>query len=231
MKRIAVMLLVAAVFAGTANADILLFSGARYDVSITDPVAVGDGSEGLVSFVLKFTNTTGDAGYDAGSVDGVYFGYTGISSQLHQETSPALSPTSPTADNTFATVIDTHFMDIAGDMLVVSPATEDTDVLVSSEAPAVAPPFDAFSHTSFGSNLTGVFAVDAAPVFDLAQVVVPASIITGYDVMPTGWIHVDLFVSGTKGGEAFNFWLDVPEPATMSLLAIGGLAALIRRRK
>ena len=231
MKRIAVMLLVAAVFAGTANADILLFSGARYDVSITDPVAVGDGSENLIAFTLMFTNNTGDAGFDAGSVDGVYFGYTGITGSLHQEYSPALSPTSPTSDNTFASAIDTHFAQVAGDMLVVSPATEDTDVLPSTEPPLTPAPFDAFVATSFGSFLTGVFAVDSAPVFELAYIVIvdpgqPLQLVTADPL-----VNVDLFVSGTKGGEIFDFMIGVPEPATMSLLAIGGLAALIRRRK
>ena len=228
MKRIAVMLLVAAVFAGTANADILLFSGARYDVSITDPVNV---CAGLIAFTLQFTNNTGDAGFDAGSVDGVYFGYTGITGDLHQEYSAALEPITPTSDKTFASAIDTHFVDSSASMLVVSPATEDNGVAPSGEAPLTPPPFDAFAATSFGSFLTGVFAVDAAPVFDLAYIVIedpgqPLQLVT---VDPL--VNVDLFVSGTKGGEIFDFMIGVPEPATMSLLAIGGLAALIRRRK
>ena len=38
--------------------------------------------------------------------------------------------------------------------------------------------------------------------------------------------------TGPNGGENVQFGIGVvPEPATMSLLAIGGVAALIRRRK
>ena len=81
MKRLAVMLLATALLAVTAQADVLLLSGARYDAFITDPVPVGNGSEGLIGFTLYFVNTTADAGFDAGSFDGVYFGYTGITGE------------------------------------------------------------------------------------------------------------------------------------------------------
>jgi hypothetical protein len=45
-----------------------------------------------------------------------------------------------------------------------------------------------------------------------------------------GWM--DLSFSGDRSGVTLNsYGFEVPEPATMSLLAIGGIAALIRRKK
>jgi hypothetical protein len=39
------------------------------------------------------------------------------------------------------------------------------------------------------------------------------------------------YTGGTTDGKVKVVYTTVPEPATMSLLAIGGVAALIRRRK
>ncbi len=45
-----------------------------------------------------------------------------------------------------------------------------------------------------------------------------------------GWISLNF--AGNRSGVRLNeYYFDVPEPATMSLLAIGGIAALIRRKK
>jgi len=45
-----------------------------------------------------------------------------------------------------------------------------------------------------------------------------------------GWMSLTL--SGDRSGVTLNeYYFDVPEPATMGLLAFGGIAALIRRRK
>jgi hypothetical protein len=45
-----------------------------------------------------------------------------------------------------------------------------------------------------------------------------------------GWMSLSF--SGDRTGVTLNeYYFDVPEPATMSLLAIGGVAALIRRKK
>jgi len=45
-----------------------------------------------------------------------------------------------------------------------------------------------------------------------------------------GWMSLSF--SGDRSGVTLNeYYFDVPEPATMSLLAVGGVAALIRRKK
>jgi hypothetical protein len=227
---------------GPAVADILLISGSVYDVFITDPVAVGDGSENLIAFDLKIVNNTGDAGYDASAFDGVAFGYTGITSGvfnsgtgLHQQYSTVLQPTSPTLDGNYASATDTHFLDVTANMLVVTPPSEAmNDIGPSSEASDALPPFNDVgtfgASTDFGSQLTGTFAVDATPSLSLAHLVIrdtPALFAWSFG---TGQVSFDFFISGTKGGEVIRFDLGLPEPATLGLLALGGLTLLKRRR-
>ena len=241
MKKFLVMLLAVGFMAGAANADILLTSGPSYDVFITDPVAVGDGSESLIAFDLYFVNTTGNAAFDASAFDGVAFGYTGITSGvhnagtgLHNQYSPALQAQTATLDGTYPTVIDTHFSNVLANMLVVtSPSELNFDMGPSLEAVDVPAPFDAFGATDFGSQLTGTFALPAAPSLTLAHIVVadPGLPLAGV-AFGTGLVSLDFFLSGTSGGDVLLLDIGaVPEPATMGLLAIGGLGALIRRRR
>ena len=247
MKKLFVMLLAVGLCVGAANADILLTSGPTYDVFITDPVAVGDNSENLISFDLKLVNTTGDAGYNASAFDGVDFGYTGITSGvfnsgsgLHQHWSSVLMMSSPTLDGVYPTAIDTHFLELVGNMTVVTmPSELDWDIGPSAEAtdaPDAPPPADinmyrTFANTDFGSQLTGTFAVTAVPSLSLAQIVIkdPGGTLKAVP-FGTGEVSLDFFISGPKGGDILHFDI-VPEPATMGLLAIGALGALIRRRR
>ena len=241
MKRITLVALTLGLMVGAAQADILLFSGTVYNVVITDPVPVGDGSESLISFDLKLVNTTGDPGYDASAFDGTAFGYTGITSGvfnagtgLHQHYSTGLAPTTPTLDSpVFATAIDTHFLDVLGNMLGINPPSEIVaDIGPSAEASDATPPYDLFGWTDFGSQLTGTFAVPGVPSLSLAQIVIrdPGLPLIGVP-FGTGLVSLDFFMSGTTAGETFLFDIGVvPEPATIGLLALGGMGALVHRR-
>ena len=224
MKKFVILLLALGLTVGAAEADFKVFDGSVYDVFITDPVAVGDGSENLVSVVLRIENKTGLVGFDASSFDGVTpeFGYTGITGKLHQHIAPLLLPAgSPTMDSpAFATAIDTHCLVVTGDLLIVEAPSEDA-TMPSAEASDADPAFLAFAETHFGTVLTGTFAVDAVPTLDLAQIVVPFGTT----------VTLNFFMSGTSGGEVIDTSFPVPEPATMGLLAVGALGALIRRRK
>ena len=245
MKKLTVAVVALGLMFSVANADILLHSGTFYDVFITDPVAVGDGSEGLISFDLKIVNNTGDSGFDASAFDGVAFGYTGITSGvfnsgtgLHQQYSTVLQPTSPTLDGNYATATDTHFLDVAANMLVVTPASEIVaSIGPSAEASDALPPFDSptfGASTDFGSNLTGTFAVTAVPSLSLAQIVIrnPGGTLAKVP-FGQGVVSLDFFISGIKNGEIlkFDIGIPIPEPVTMSLLAVGGLGVLIIRRR
>ena len=245
-QKLLVAAMAVAVCAGAAQADILLTSGPIYDVFMTDPVAVGDGSEDLVAFDLKIVNTTGDAGYDASEFDGVTSGYTGITSGvfdwgpgLHQHYSTSLQASTPTLDGTYPTAIDTHFNDVLANMLVVTAPSETVaDIGPSAESSDASSPFDLFANTDFGSQLTGTFAAPAAASLSLAQIVIkdPGGPI-GALVFGNGLVSLDFFISGANGGQAVQMGLgfligpDPAEPATMGMLVMGAVAVLRRRKR
>ena len=225
MKKIALTMLIVGLVAGVARADTVVFTGSRYDVSMSSPVAVGDGSESLLAVTLTMTNTTGNAGFDVTAFDGMGFGYTGIIGILHQHYSMIIDPP-PTATSTldstsYATAIDTHFLVVLADLLIITTPNEDVSLAPSAEATDAVPPYDLYADTDFGAYLTGTFAVDGVPSLALAYLVVPTDSV----------VTLDFFMSGAKGGEHIDTSFVVPEPASMSLLALGGLALLRRRSR
>ena len=243
---IAVLVLV---MTNAAVGDILLTSGATYDVFITDPVSVGDGSEDLISFDLYFENTTGDSDFDPSAFDGVAFGYTGITSGvfnagtgLHEHYSTAFDAETPHTGLTYATAMDTHFVNDLGDMLiittpfeVVDPNLYPNDMGPSSEDDGqyLGSPQNLFGDVAFNSFLTGTFALDGATSVTFAQIVIrdPGGPLEGM-AFGTGVVSLDFMMSGTRGGDVIHLDIGVvPEPTTMSLLALGGAGALIRRRR
>ena len=245
MKRFAVMLLAAALLTGVASADIQVYSGSVYDAFITDPVPVGDGSEGLVGFTLYFVNTTGDSAKAFDTFDDVSnASFTGITPGpanplgLHQHDSTLLTSFSPTLSNAnYATAIDSHFLVQDSNLLNVVAPNETRLVAPSAEASDAGIPFDGFADTSFGNYMGGAFADSTAAgvaTRNLVYLVIPdpGGTLEGVAYMDATSVVDSFFLgSGPGGGEVVQFGIGVPEPATMSLLAIGGVAALIRRRK
>jgi hypothetical protein len=212
------------VLVGAANADWPVWSGDIYDIYITNPVPVGDGSEDLESFIIRAVNTTGDTGYDPFGFDGVNYGYTGITSttdSLHQHRyifdSPAIITFPPPEwlrDG--ANWIDTHFLVYDdGDIVATEPLSE--NYLTNSSEMY----YGYYGETHFGDTLTGTFSttVTSGATWDIAQVV----------TSDRSSIQLDFFLSGTAGGEYVNVL--IPGPATLSLLALGGLAVLRKRIK
>ncbi len=237
MKRFAVMLLAAALLTGVASADIQVFSGATYDAFITEPAPVGDGSENLIGFTLYLVNTTGNAGKNMDTFDDQSdVAFIGITGALHQHDAPGFSSYTPTLDVVnYATAIDSHFLVTLGDLLVISAPAETRNVAGSTEASDAPIPYDAFGETTFGDYMGGAFANNlwGAASVDVAYLVVadPGLPLIGTTV-GDGFVNASFLATGPGGGEDVAFGITtVPEPATLSLLAIGGVAALIRRRK
>ena len=241
MKRFAVMLLAAALMTGVASADTLVFSGAVYDAFITDPVPVGDGSESLIGFTLYFVNTSGDSAKAFDTFDDQSNpAFTGITGELHQHDSTLLGSFSPTLSNpNYSTAIDSHFLVNDGDLLNTTAPNETRLVAPSLEASDAAnPTFQTFADTSFGDYMGGSFADNTAAGVtprNLVYLVIrdPGLALTGV-AYGDELSLVDNFylATGPGGGEVVEFGIGVvPEPATMSLLAIGGVVALIRHRK
>jgi len=115
------------VLAATVRADTKVGEGfdsdsvMHWEAWITDPVAVGDGSEDLVAFTLRIVslNVTNDR-YDPAGFDGTQFDYTGLTQGawntkgLHQHYGGVFTPgprfTADTGVASYPTAIDTHFL-------------------------------------------------------------------------------------------------------------------------
>ena len=254
MKRIVSLISVAIMLttAVVANADITVFSGSIYDVVITDPTPVGinPAGENLMGSMMSIVNKTGLSGYDPAGFNGNSWAesnpsapdgpdYTGITGAFHNQYL-VMDGTSPTLDDPdFATTIDTHFNLLSGDVLFVGFGPSETNNL---PAGPTAEPFDAtgpwaaFAMTDFGDRVYGNFAVNGGTLADVDGDGDPTTWQFLYIVAPTDSIvTMDFFVtggvSGFEGEDVSGSFPVVPEPATMSLLAIGGIGALLRRRK
>jgi len=257
MKRIVGLLSVAIMLmmtGGVASAgELLVYSGPIYDVLIEeapqmDVGVLNPGGEDLIGFMLKIRNTTGDPGHDPYAFDGVTgtrLGLYTLEPKLHNQqfgSTPTLDE--EVVGNVTATLIDTHFNFMAADVLFVGTAPSETNSLAPSVEPKDATGLISGSATvAFGDRLYGNFAVvggaaadvdgDADPTtWELAWFAVPGYPPDGSGVTTT--IYMNFFATSFDPGEVIvgSFTVPiVPEPATMSLLALGGIGALIRRRK
>jgi hypothetical protein len=229
MKKIACLLSAVAVLtASVACADIVQPAGMLlFEARITDPVVVGStGGEDLVAFDLIFENVSGDAGGNPFNIE------LAVSGLLHQHGAFG-SIFSPTLDGPMSGDLDSHFNVFNADILAVNAPAENGMVATSDIPGGLVPTYGNMDSFSFGNSLTGLFnasgARPAGPLrtadWNVAHLVVLASDLDGMSIVVAGEL------GGTTLAETFEFALMVPEPATMSLLAMGGVAALIRRRK
>ncbi len=253
MKRIVSLISVAIMLttAVVANADQTVFSGSIYDVVITDPVPVGanPAGENLLAFMMSIVNTTGLSGFDPAGFNGTHWfesnpnapdgpDYTGITGVFHNQFFDR-DATSPLLEDPveFTTDVDTHFNLLAGDVLFVgfSPSETNDGILTAEPFNAVGGWADD-AKNDFGDRLYGNFAVNGGVAANVDGDGDPSTWQLVYIVVPTdSWVTMDFFVTGgvagSEGEDVTGTFQVVPEPATMSLLAIGGIGALLRRRK
>ena len=166
---------------------------------------------------------------DLGPANGVNFDR-GIFGRLHQNTSAFFGKSPDLTQALMADGLDTHFnvTSVQGPL-----APTETDNLLVSDIPDSMP---GATNYSFGDSLQGVFS-DLAPRGDLTTPWALAQLVVFAEDLLPGAANPVTFkgdVGGSDIGDSFDFTIlstEIPEPATMSLLAIGGVAALIRRRK
>ena len=223
-------LVVAAVLGMTvsAGAQTTVINSGIFSWVISNPYSVGDGSEGLIAFVLSVVNTTGDPANNPQAFDSKASGFGGITAAaLHQEYSPGAAISTPVNNTGIASVIDTHFL-LGGVPHAFDSGTgapQENYLTNSAEAPATGGALAAFAETSFGNQLTGTFTLTGAvgDTMDVAHIVVP----NGATVSVHG--QVDSTLGEKDPVDNFSFTVAViPTPGALPL-GVAGLA-LIRRR-
>ena len=232
-NRLLILSSVVLLAASVASADIVVGgTGPIYEARITYPVVVGShGGQDLIAFDLIFENVSGDPGADPFNLD--------ITAQgaLHQHSFAAMTMTSPTLTSPMADDLDTHFNTHMGGLMYTVMPTEDANAAPSDmvvEFPAYGGLPEGVETYSFGTFLRGSFDDvgnrPAGPLrateWNVAHFVVPSNFASGG---PDG-LRIYGEIGGLTVSENYeiNFF---PEPVTMSLLAIGGVALLKRRRK
>jgi len=165
---------------------------------------------------------------DGDLITGVFFDWPGPVYQLGAPAEPPLfpfpfyTPTVTEAGGLPDPTIDTHFnLEQADFVPAIVPPTETND----------------FSFGISGSGWTeglgslsvqaGVATQAAAPTLDLVNLAVLGSL--GGHISRSGFGPL-VAIIGEKSGAEYEFYL-IPEPAALSLLCLGGLAALLRRRR
>lgn len=129
--------------------------------------------------------------------------------------------------------LDSHFLLNMSNFLVQTPPTEDNPALHNASASyAPGSPGDDGGDvwgigTSLVTNVAGNGAANDFPSFDVAYLVIPSSGFVSYSFAAT---------TDANGSPQSNFAGSIPsavtpEPASLGLLAVGGMALLARRKR
>ena len=215
-----------------ASAQTTVHSGNIFDWVISDPVAVGDGSESLCMVILSIVNNTGDASNNPQAFDSKASSFWGIIGNLHQEDSYMLAIATPVNDTVISAAIDTHFLldgiPHAFDSGTGAPQ-ESGGVSASAEAETTGGSLGSLVDTSFGSQLTATFTLTGAvgDTMQLAQIVTP----NGSDITVVADVATSTGVKDVTAQFTFTQACGtvIPTPAALPMGLMG--LALIRRRR
>ncbi len=159
---------------------------------------------------------------------------------FHQQFMVGPTGTPTIDDPDFATTIDTHFL--VSTAAILTPNTGPSEEFnignpwLSTNEPSdenPASPFAWMVATDFGNRLFGQFTLNGGAAADFDGDGDPTTWKLAYIVTTIDETIFMNFQVGSAGAASEDIVgsFAVPEPATMSMLAFGGIAALIRRRK
>lgn len=196
-------------FAGVCVIGLLALATAANGQVMVDVQDMGSVGVGLTAYKVSFS------GLEVGAID------VGFNGPMNQEWIPFMAThlETPTMDNAGLLVdetVDSHILLETADMIsVLYPALEDNPTPPVGTGSYLANPNDPVA----GRMVFGIVETSRSDPLEFAWIVVP----DGQSVQMTGFAGVS--------GVDYPVSANIPEPATLCLLALGGLALMRRRNK
>jgi hypothetical protein len=210
--------------ASYAQADIIIFSDANFDIKASNPVSVG--TTPLQAIILTATGKNGykPKGFDSSKSDygGGGTGITTTGNDLYQVGMPTVGLYTPTNSPNLNPTLDTHFLLNSNTYISINDPTETMNVANSSDDP----------NGYYGNSLAGNFFLKDLPTsssWDFARLVVRNGTVVHFDFEILGALDLENSISAEVVGS-----ITVPEPNLLMLTGWAGVvlaAYCLRRRK
>jgi len=210
MRKMLVATVVVGLVAAAANATV------THTLTPVGSVAVQNGGASVNVWEVSFTS-------DVDLVAGVVLSLSDPAYQIGAPPSPPLMP------NPFLTPTMTEAASLSPASLIPG----DTHFLLQSAdfVPAIAPPTET-NDFSFGAQPTwseglGMLSVESGLALSAQADTVN---LLSVALLPGQTTTVDALI-GEKGGLEYQFYIFIPEPATMTMLGVGAVVMFLRRRR